>query len=53
MENNFEGGNLIRLWYRYCHDGLTRWTWIDYIKEQNTLKRNWFINHSEACFEYS
>ena len=42
---------MIKLYYKYEHDALERWAWINYILNQHTLKRNFLLNHPEAYFE--
>jgi len=39
---------MIKLYYKYEHEV---WVYIDYIKNQNTLKKNFLLNHPEAYFE--
>jgi len=43
--------NTIKLWYKNEHDGASRWMWIDYIKNQHSLQKNWFMFHPEAYFD--
>jgi len=42
---------MLKLWYEVEHDAVIHWCWIDYIKQQKTLKRTFFRNHSESYFE--
>jgi len=42
---------MIKLYYKYEHDALERWVWINYILNQHTLKKNFLLNHPEAYFE--